>query len=461
MTACWYGCMNFPQRLKQVLKKRKITQRELARRLRVSEGGVANWMSGTMPSISRLIEICDFLDVSSDYLLGIDEHGCIEHYKNGAFGWMENIPENLTEELSQEYRVGIQFFEAVVRDGLFESELTGPNGRFKGQTIAGLERSFRTAIFANALKLKRVGRNHLLEDDLLKLYSPLLKQVLVVELPKGRHSHRNCVSSHLFNVEFLAHAAATEVFPALEEGAIGIGPGYTLYRCAELAPPSQHQYKSINWASTMEVSSHQQEAASVSSNLAVKLLAARNPNTRAFTLPYLAPERRSLHREDLDAHQAQAAATIEELRVARAILMTVGGVSSPNAADSLVYSRRSTLSPKFLHSLHEQLKLENKERSFSGEVLGHMLGNNAQGVGDASFQSIQERKVYAPALNLLRNVMDRNNGYVWVIATGDHKKIATEMVIRNRLANALVIDGEIAEFLLDAKRARRGVARSR
>ena len=108
---------------------------------------------------------------------------------------------------------------------LCEPALTGPNGRFKGQTIAGLERSFRTAVFANALKLTRVGRNRLLEDDLVKLYSPLLKQVIVVELPKGQNSHRNCVSSHLFNVEFLAYAAATEVFPALEEGAIGIGPG--------------------------------------------------------------------------------------------------------------------------------------------------------------------------------------------------------------------------------------------
>ena len=125
--------MTFPQRLREILKKRKITQRELAHRLQVSEGGVANWMSGTMPSISRLIEICSFLDVSSDYLLGIDEHGCIEHYEHGAFGWIENIPENLTEELSKEYRQGIQFFEAVVRDGLCESELTGPNGRFKRQ----------------------------------------------------------------------------------------------------------------------------------------------------------------------------------------------------------------------------------------------------------------------------------------------------------------------------------------
>ena len=448
--------MTFSRRLREILKKRKITQRELAHRLQVSEGGVANWMSGTMPSISRLIEICSFLDVSSDYLLGIDEHGCIEHFEHGAIGWIENVPENLTEELSKEYRQGIQFFKAVVQEGAGESELTGPNGRFKGQTIAGLERSFRTAVFANALKLTSVGRNRLLEDDLVKLYSPLLKQVIVVELPKGQNSHRNCVSSHLFNVEFLAYAAATEVFPALEEGAIGIGPGYTLYRCAELVPPSQHQYKSINWASTMEVNNHQQEAASVSSNLAVKLLAARNPNTRAFYLPYLAPERRNLHRDDLDAHQAQAAATIEELRVARAILMTVGGVSSAKVDKSSSYPKKRTFGPKFLHSLHEQLKHEKKAASFRGEVLGHMLGNNAQGIGDVSFQSIQERKVYAPALSLVRNVMDRNNGFVWVIATGDHKKVATEMVLSNGLANALVIDEEIAEFLIDAKRVRRG-----
>ncbi len=447
--------MTFPQRLKQILKKRKITQRELAHRLGVSEGGVANWMSGTMPSVARLIQICRVLDVSSDYLLGIDEHGCIEHYEHGALGWTTNIPENLSEELREEYRQGVRFFEAVVQDGLRESELTGPNGRFEGQSIAGLERSFRTTVFANALKLTRIGRNHLLEDDLLKLYSPQLKQALVVELPKGRESSRSCTSSHVFNVEFLAHCAATEVFPALEEGAIGIGPGYTLYRCAELIPPSQHQYKGITWASTMEVNDHQQEAASVSSNLAVKLLASRNPNTRAFYLPYLDTERRNLHRDDLDAHQAQAAATVEELRVARAILMTVGGVSAADIRNSLASPKRRTFSPKFLYSLHEQLRLEDKATSFSGEVLGHLLGNNAQSIGSPSFRSIQERRVYAPALNLLRNVIDRNSGFVWVIATGDHKKVATEMAVRNRLANALVIDEEVAEFLIEAKRVRR------
>ena len=444
--------MTFSRRLREILSKKKITQRELAQRLAVSEGGVANWMNGTMPSVSRLIEICSFLDVSSDYLLGIDEHGCIEHYEHGAFGWIENIPENLSEELRNEYRQGIQFFEAVVRDGLCEPALTGPNGRFKGQTIAGLERSFRAAVFANALKLNKVGRNRRLEDDLLKLYSPRLKQVVIVELPKGHESDKSCVSSHVLNVEFLAFAAATEVFPALEEGAIGIGPGYTIYRCAELVPPSQHQYKSINWASTMEVNNHQQEAASVSSNLAVKLLAAHNPNTRAYYLPYLAPDRRALHREDLDAHQAQAAATVEELRMARAILMTVGGISSNNISRSPDYPQKRTFSPKFLNSLHEQLRHENKAASFRGEVLGHMLGDKAQSIGAPSFQSIQEGKVYAPALNLLRNIIDRNNGSVWIVATGDHKKVATEMVVRNGLANALVIDEEIAEFLFDAKR---------
>lgn len=450
--------MTFSRRLREILKKKNITQRELAHRLGVSESGVANWMNGTMPSVSRLVEICSFLDVSSDYLLGMDEHGCIERHEHGEFGWTTNIPEQLTEELSDEYLQGIQFFEAVVRDGLCETELTGPNGRFKGQTIAGLERSFRTAVFANALKLNRIGRNWRLEDDLLKLYSPSLKQVIVVELPKGRGSNKSCVSSHLLNIEFLAFAAATEVFPALEEGAIGIGPGYTMYRCAELVPPSQHRYKSINWSSTMEVNNHQQEVASVSSNLAVKVLAAHNPNTRAFHLPYLPPEERNLYGDSLTAHQTQAAATIEELRVARAILMTVGGVSSATNHNQHGQPKLRTFGPKFLYDLHEQLKLEGRASSFRGEVLGYMLGSNAQAIGDASFQSIQERKVFAPALNLLRNIMERNNGFVWVIATGVHKKIATEMVVRNGLANALVIDEEIADYLIDAKRARRDLA---
>lgn len=434
------------------MKKKKISQKELAHKLGVSEGAVANWVSGTSPSISRLIEICDFLDVSSDYLLGIGDHGCIEEYEHGAFRWIEHVPEDISEDLQKEYRLGIEFFNAVVRDGLCDTELTGHDGRFKRQTLAGLERSFRTAIMAQALKLRRVRRNHDLERDLLKLYSPLLRQVIVVELPKRPNTNEICVSSHLLNVEFLAFAAATEVFPSLEEGAIGIGSGYTIYRCAELVPPSQDQYKSINWASTMEVNNHQQETASVSPNLAVKLLAERNPNTRAFPLPYLPPEQRNLFGANLTAHQVQAAATLEELRVARAILMTVGGVSSANIYDPQAVPKRRTFSTKYLNSLHEQLQLEKQAEEIRGEVLGYLLDRNAQPLGDEKFQLIQERRVYAPALNVLRRVMGRNNGFVWVIATGDHKKVATEMVVRNGLANALVIDEEIADYLVDAKR---------
>ena len=85
--------------------------------------------------------------------------------------------------------------------------------------------------------------------------------------------------------------------------------------------------------------------------------------------------------------------------------MTVGGVSSANNYNLHGHPKRRTFSPKFLHSLHEQLKLEKKAAEFKGEVLGYMLDSNAQPIGGATFQLIQERMVYVPAINLLRNVM--------------------------------------------------------
>ena len=63
--------MNFSERLKQLRTNKKLTQRELAKLLNLSNGSIAMYETGKRkPDFNILEKIADFFNVSVDYLLG-------------------------------------------------------------------------------------------------------------------------------------------------------------------------------------------------------------------------------------------------------------------------------------------------------------------------------------------------------------------------------------------------------
>ncbi len=66
--------LKFAQRLNLVLKSAKISQKELAKQLNISEGNISNWKKGlNLPSVEILFNLCTLLDESADYLLGLED----------------------------------------------------------------------------------------------------------------------------------------------------------------------------------------------------------------------------------------------------------------------------------------------------------------------------------------------------------------------------------------------------
>lgn len=62
----------FSHRLKEIRKREKITQVQLSKRLKVTQGAVAQWETGvTMPSLELLPKLAEILDCTTDELLGI------------------------------------------------------------------------------------------------------------------------------------------------------------------------------------------------------------------------------------------------------------------------------------------------------------------------------------------------------------------------------------------------------
>ena len=62
----------FSERLKFLRKEKKLTQTELAKMLNTTQGTVGKWENNKLePNFKKLILLAKYLDVSTDYLLGL------------------------------------------------------------------------------------------------------------------------------------------------------------------------------------------------------------------------------------------------------------------------------------------------------------------------------------------------------------------------------------------------------
>lgn len=65
---------NFVERLNKELKENKVTKYRLAKETKASKQTVCNWCDGkSEPTVKYLYKICEYLQVSSDYLIGLNE----------------------------------------------------------------------------------------------------------------------------------------------------------------------------------------------------------------------------------------------------------------------------------------------------------------------------------------------------------------------------------------------------
>ncbi len=65
--------MKFNDTLKEIRKVKGLTQKDVYTLLRVSPNCYASWEQGrTQPDIESIRKLCAILDVSADYLLGLE-----------------------------------------------------------------------------------------------------------------------------------------------------------------------------------------------------------------------------------------------------------------------------------------------------------------------------------------------------------------------------------------------------
>lgn len=69
----YFGVMMFWQRLYDLCKENNTSPTQVVKELGIAQGMVTKWKNGTEPNAKALLKISKHFEVSTDYLLGIDE----------------------------------------------------------------------------------------------------------------------------------------------------------------------------------------------------------------------------------------------------------------------------------------------------------------------------------------------------------------------------------------------------
>lgn len=77
----------FPSRLRELRKAKGLTQTELGEKVGVKQNTFTNWENGKRePSFEKLFLLAEYLDTSTDYLLGKTDKSQRRYYNDGEEG---------------------------------------------------------------------------------------------------------------------------------------------------------------------------------------------------------------------------------------------------------------------------------------------------------------------------------------------------------------------------------------
>lgn len=91
----------FGVRLKQLRKRNGISQEKLAKIMCVSRPCIRNWEIGVrMPPLEAIIKLALYFHVTTDFLLGMEEHRCIQldFLSDSSFDAVANMVRVLHDE---------------------------------------------------------------------------------------------------------------------------------------------------------------------------------------------------------------------------------------------------------------------------------------------------------------------------------------------------------------------------
>ena len=101
--------------LKKIREKRGITQIRLSTEIEVSQEAISAYESGkALPSVETLIKLANFLNTSTDYLLGLTDNDLkINDIKKNEYDELISIYSRLNEEAKKDILIYSQIREKM------------------------------------------------------------------------------------------------------------------------------------------------------------------------------------------------------------------------------------------------------------------------------------------------------------------------------------------------------------
>jgi transcriptional regulator with XRE-family HTH domain len=410
----------FVERLKAVMDARDISQSQLAQVLGVSRSTVTGWVRyGKLPDALLLAKLCDELNVSSDALLGLNTRPEKQN-PSGYIHWIEDIPPHIEGTQREQISDGIRIFNVFVSENRSAADL---RTRHTGQY---LRLSLLAALRSGALRLTHVARDDALEAKVKQRY-PALKDVMVARVPEN-------YDDSIVRTEFVAFLAANEILcRVIRPNAVGLGSGYTMLRTCELSVPSADQFTGTRWLPMLVFAKH--NTPDYTANDLARLMSIRHPGSTAGYLPH--PDECCT-----DHLKAVAQEVGRSLHNTPLLMMSVSGVDRRDRVGSAhVFTefRSADYEAEAPDLRTEYAELDDKTQ-FGAELLRMLIDTHG------SILSRDPATAGQVDLDVLRYHSEMMDS-VCVVAACGYKAKAVKTCVENRLANVLVIDSEIAQYL--------------
>ena len=98
----------FSERLRELREQKKLSMNSLAQKIGVSDAAICKWENGTNePKASYITLLADFFEVSTDYLLGLEDELGVKKY---------SAPINKDAELPSDAQELVDMFLKLVPD---------------------------------------------------------------------------------------------------------------------------------------------------------------------------------------------------------------------------------------------------------------------------------------------------------------------------------------------------------
>jgi DNA-binding transcriptional regulator LsrR (DeoR family) len=397
-----------------------MSQSQLANALGVSRSTVTGWiLHQKLPDAYLIHSLCVALQCSADWLLGLAQ-GPEKRDLSSRIRWIEQLPPILTDTQRESLTMGQRFFDQMMTQETHVS--------FEHDTSPAVRSALQAVFRTGAIRLTHIARHSTYESRLKALY-PNLRDVIVADIPQR-------VTETLIRTEIVAFLAMVEILSSLTRPqAVGLGSGYTLQRLCEQSIASVDQFSGTAWIPLLAFRSSNVE--DYTANSLARLMSIRHAGSHAFYLPHpdecSTPEMRLIQQE-----------TTQRMRNVQTIFVSTSGVDRRHMSGEahLLAQFRSADYLSEAPDLREHYADLHDKEQFGAEILrtlidseGHVLSRD-QTVGNQA------------DLEILRYVSA--HGRVCLVAACGYKARAVHTCLKNQLVNTLVIDSEIAEYLLGA-----------